>query len=159
MNNKKIFITIIVSAVIISLVTVTTKIEKREMSFAREKISTENSSKNDNNQKDTSEEGISNNETKSGDDNTYKDGEYEGIGKGFKGDVKVKVKISSGKIENIDVVSNIDDYEYFIKAKEIIKDIISSQSTDVNVVSGATFSSNGILDAVDDALSKGGSDE
>lgn len=85
---------------------------------------------------------------------SYKDGTYTGTGKGFKGTVTAKVTISGGKIKTIDV-SGSDDAAYFGKAKNgIINKMISSQSTNVDTVSGATYSSNGIITAVRNALKK-----
>ena len=85
---------------------------------------------------------------------SYKDGTYTGTGKGFKGTVTAKVTISGGKIKTIDV-SGSDDAAYFGKAKSgIINKMISTQSTNVDTVSGATYSSNGIISAVRNALKK-----
>lgn len=47
-----------------------------------------------------------------------------------------------------------EDAAYFEAAQGVIDEILEMQSTDVDVVSGATFSSNGILGAVEDALGK-----
>ena len=66
--------------------------------------------------------------------------------------MKVKVVISGGKIASIEVVENHDDSSYLNRAKALIGNIISSQSTNVDVISGATYSSNGIKSAVRDAL-------
>ena len=82
----------------------------------------------------------------------YKDGTYYGTGTGFGGTLKVKVVISGGKIASIEVVENHDDSSYLNRAKALIGNIISSQSTNVDVISGATYSSNGIKSAVRDAL-------
>ena len=85
---------------------------------------------------------------------TYKDGTYTGTGKGYKGTVTAKVTISGGKIKTIDV-SGSDDAAYFGKAKNgIVNKIISGQTTNVDTVSGATYSSNGIISAVRNALKK-----
>ena len=86
-----------------------------------------------------------------------KDGKYEGSGVGFKSTIKVEVEIKGGKIESIKVIENGDDHDYFEKAKALIQSIISTQSTKVDSVSGATFSSNGIKSAVRSALKKAGS--
>lgn len=86
----------------------------------------------------------------------YKDGEYTGSGPGYHGPVKVSVKIEGGKIRDISILENTDDAEYFDRAKSLINDILNKQSTDVSVVSGATYSSNGIIGAVNSALASGG---
>ena len=88
-----------------------------------------------------------------------KDGSYQGIGMGFKGNVRVEVKITDGKIASINVIDNIDDAPFFDRAKSLIPNIISSQTVNVDSVSGATYSSNGIKSAVRDALKKAGSSQ
>ena len=88
-----------------------------------------------------------------------KDGNYQGIGMGFKGNVRVEVKVTDGKIASINVIDNIDDAPFFDKAKSLIPNIISSQTANVDSVSGATYSSNGIKSAVRDALKKAGSSQ
>ena len=88
-----------------------------------------------------------------------KDGSYQGIGMGFKGNVRVEVKVTDGKIASINVIDNIDDAPFFDKAKSLIPNIISSQTANVDSVSGATYSSNGIKLAVRDALKKAGSSQ
>ena len=88
-----------------------------------------------------------------------KDGSYQGIGMGFKGNVRVEVKVTDGKIASINVIDNIDDAPFFDRAKSLIPNIISSQTANVDSVSGATYSSNGIKSAVRDALKKAGSSQ
>ena len=84
----------------------------------------------------------------------YKDGTYYGTGTGFGGTLKVQVDISGGKIAAIQILENNDGSEYISKASSIINAIISNQSTNVDTVSGATYSSVGIIQAVRDALSQ-----
>lgn len=84
----------------------------------------------------------------------YKDGTYYGSGTGFGGPLKVMVEISGGKIAFIEIVENSDGSSYISKASALISSIISSQSTNVDTVSGATYSSVGIIQAVRDALSQ-----
>ncbi len=88
---------------------------------------------------------------------TWKDGTYTGSGKGFGGTISVKVTVKDGKISSIDVTSaSGETASYFSKAKGIIPKMISGQTTNVDVASGATYSSNGIITAVRNALSKAG---
>ena len=83
---------------------------------------------------------------------TWKDGTYYGSGTGFNGEVQVEVVIADGKISNISVVSHNDDSSFMSQAQGLIPNIISSQSTNVDAVSGATYSSRGIINAVRAAL-------
>lgn len=86
---------------------------------------------------------------------TWKDGTYTGSGKGFGGTISVKVTVEDGKISAIDVTSaSGETASYFSKAKGIIQKMISGQTTNVDAASGATYSSNGIITAVRNALSK-----
>ncbi len=84
----------------------------------------------------------------------YRDGVYYGTATGFAGPIKVEVVISGGRIKNITVISNEDDPAYFNMAKAVINNIISGQTTNVDTVSGATYSSAGIINAVRSALNQ-----
>lgn len=98
--------------------------------------------------------GSSTSVTKVEDAAAYKDGTYYGSGTGFGGPLKVMVEISGGKIASIQIVENSDGSDYISKAASLIDSIIAKQSTNVDTVSGATYSSVGIIQAVRDALSQ-----
>ncbi len=84
---------------------------------------------------------------------TYTDGIYIGEGKGFGGAIRAEVEVSDGKIASIDLLEHSESPGVSDPAIEAIpKAIIDEQSTEVDVVSGATFSSNGIMEAVENAL-------
>lgn len=86
------------------------------------------------------------------------DGTYSGSGQGFRGQTDVSVTVADGIITNISVTATSDNDEYINKASSgVISDIISNQSTDVDTVTGATYSSNGIISAVKNALESAGS--
>lgn len=86
----------------------------------------------------------------------YRDGTYTGTGTGFSGPITVQVVIEGGKIKDITVVSSTDDSPYLQNASALLKQIIALQSTNVDTVSGATYSSVGLISAVRDALQKAG---
>lgn len=88
------------------------------------------------------------------DASSYKDGTYYGTGTGFGGLVKVEVVVADGKISNIRIVEHQDGGEYMSSASSLLQAIISSQSTNVDTVSGATYSSVGLIQAVRNALSQ-----
>ncbi len=80
---------------------------------------------------------------------------YKGTGEGYNGDLTVKVGIENDIITTIKVIDHQEDYEWYSKAKKpIIDAIIEAQSTEVDVVSGATYSSLGIIEAVENAMKK-----
>lgn len=88
-------------------------------------------------------------------DGAFKDGTYTGEGSGYGGTIQVEVTLADQEITNISVVSAPgEDSAYLSQAESVIDSVISAQSTDVDTVSGATFSSTGILNAIDDALGK-----
>ena len=67
----------------------------------------------------------------------------------------MKNKLEDDTITAVSVVSApSEDSAYLSQGENVINSIISEQSTDVDTISGATFSSTGILEAVNDALSK-----
>lgn len=83
----------------------------------------------------------------------YTDGTYEGSAEGFGGEIDVEVTVEDGKITDITVVSaEQEDKAYLQTAEDIIPAIVDAQSADVDTISGATFSSTGIRDAVEQAL-------
>lgn len=85
----------------------------------------------------------------------WADGTYSGTGTGFGGEISLTVTIADGTITDITIVSaSGEDDAYFSTAIAIIDNIISAQSADVDTISGATFSSTGIRDAVEQALSE-----
>ncbi len=81
-----------------------------------------------------------------------KDGKYIGQATGYRGIMRVEVEIKDGKITNITLLSHSDDAGYIDSAKNILKDIQRKQTADVTAISGATYSSDGIKNAVKDAL-------
>ena len=88
-------------------------------------------------------------------DNVYKNGTFEGSGTGYGGTITVQVTLEDDTITAVSVVSAPgEDSAYLSQGENVINSIISEQSTDVDTISGATFSSTGILEAVNDALSK-----
>lgn len=87
------------------------------------------------------------------DDSKYLDGIYEGTAKGFGGNITVSVEIKEGSIHAINVMkASEEDGACLEMAKDIIDQIIKADSTEVDTISGATFSSAGIKDAVAKAL-------
>ena len=88
-------------------------------------------------------------------ENIYKDGTYTGSAQGFGGAIEVQVTLKDDEITDIQVTSaSGEDSTYLSQAQSVISSIISAQSTDVDTVSGATFSSTGIINAVIDAIGK-----
>ena len=83
------------------------------------------------------------------------DGTYTGTGTGRNGDITLSVTIADGKITQIENVSNKETPKYWAEAVKLFDSILAANGTDgVDAVSGATLSSDGILEAVDDALAK-----
>lgn len=90
----------------------------------------------------------------------YKDGTYQGSGTGFGGTITVQVTVSSGKITAVDILSASGETgSYFASAQGVVSKVLSSQSPNVDAVSGATYSSNGIIQAVQNALSQAGNSD
>ncbi len=90
----------------------------------------------------------------------YTDGVYEGTATGYRGTTTVAVTVESGLLTDVEVISTDDDMEFFSQAANtIIPAILCSQCADVDAVSGATFSSNGLIDAIALALTEAGGEE
>ncbi|WP_342978676.1 MULTISPECIES: FMN-binding protein [unclassified Ruminococcus] len=91
------------------------------------------------------------------DGGNFQNGIYTGTGEGYRGKVTVTVKVADGKITELVLDDYADDKSYMERAKNrIFQEMISRQNTDVDAVSGATYSSNGLIEAVNKAL---GNDE
>lgn len=90
-----------------------------------------------------------------GADSPYADGTYTGEAQGYGGTLAVELTVENGKITALTITSaEKEDTAYLDAASAVIDSILEQQSTDVDTVSGATFSSNGILHAAEDALRK-----
>lgn len=86
---------------------------------------------------------------------SYKDGVYTGVADGFKGPVEVEVTVSQGSITKV-VVTDQMETPFIAKnaIEQIPEAIIMAQSWEVDVVSGATITSNAIKAAVEEALTE-----
>ena len=85
----------------------------------------------------------------------YSPGIYEGSAQGHRGTIRVRVQISHAGIEDIVITSHMEGTFPGVAAmEELLDQILIEGTTDLDVITGATLSSRGLLDAVDDALSK-----
>jgi uncharacterized protein with FMN-binding domain len=66
--------------------------------------------------------------------------------------ITVSVTVENGEIADVVIESSMEDEPYLSDSLTVIDDIVNSGSTDVDVVSGATYTSGGIIDAVKNAL-------
>ncbi len=81
----------------------------------------------------------------------FKDGVYKGSAKGHKGPIEVEVTVKDSKISDVKILSQTEDRP--LKAlEEIPRQIVERQSADVDAVTGATHTSDGIKKAVKKAL-------
>ena len=84
-----------------------------------------------------------------------KDGTYEGTGLGFGDDITVQVTIKDGRMTDIAVLKHDgEDRPYYNQSLAMLDEMLSAQSADVDIVSGATLTCEGLRDAVADALGK-----
>lgn len=87
-----------------------------------------------------------------------RDGKYQGSGLGFGDTITVEVTIQDGKMTDIAVLSaDGEDRPYYNQALTILDKMLSTQSSEVDTVSGATLTCEGMIDAVADALGKAAS--
>jgi fumarate reductase flavoprotein subunit len=85
----------------------------------------------------------------------YTPGAYEGSGEGYFGPVILEVTVNSGAIVQIDVVQHSDTQGIGTTAfDELTVMVLDANSVDVDIVAGASYSSRGFLEAVEDALQK-----
>lgn len=85
----------------------------------------------------------------------WKDGIYLSQARGMAGFVKTELEISNNKITSVNLDLSTETPQHAQKAKSKLEnEVLAKQSADVDAVSGATFTSNGVKEAVKDALKK-----
>jgi uncharacterized protein with FMN-binding domain len=88
----------------------------------------------------------------------YRDGDYEGSGEGYRGNIHVWVQIYQGSISDLEILYHEEDELVGGAAmEELLGLVLDGNSTNIDAVSGATQSSAGFLEAVDNALEKASS--
>ncbi|MDD7765507.1 MAG: FMN-binding protein [Peptoniphilaceae bacterium] len=87
-----------------------------------------------------------------------KDGTFIGTGFGYNGPIRVSVTVRNGVIVAVNVISHNEDYPYFGWALRVLSNILSGNKN-VDTVSGATVSSRGILNAINNALLQAGAEK
>ena len=86
---------------------------------------------------------------------SYTPGIYEGSGQGYRGSINVEIEISSAGIEDITITGHSESaYPGALAMEELLELVLETGSTELDAVSGASFSSAGFLEAVEDALGK-----
>lgn len=86
-----------------------------------------------------------------------KDGVYEGTGLGFGDDIRVQITVQDGRMTDITVLyADGEDRPYYKQALTMLDGMLSAQTGDVDLVTGATLTCEGLRDAVQDALGKAG---
>lgn len=84
-------------------------------------------------------------------------GTYTGTAKGYNGAVEVTVTFSDTAVTEVVVGANLEtDHVGTVAFEPVIADILAANGTGVDVVSGATFSSNAVRNAVNDAAEQAG---
>jgi len=87
--------------------------------------------------------------------NGYEPGIYEGTGQGYRGPVHVQVQVARAGIEDIVITGHSDSsYPGAAAMEELLEQVLEYGSTDLDVIAGASFSSRGFLDAVEDAVAQ-----
>lgn len=87
--------------------------------------------------------------------NTYKSGTYIGIGAGYRPDLEVKVVIEQNRITDIQIIKDSETKRFSEEAFKLLpQKIIEKQSTNVDSISGATRTCDGIIASIEDALSQ-----
>jgi len=85
----------------------------------------------------------------------YKPGSYQGSGRGYRGPIQVQVQVSPSGIEDIIIIAHSEGaYPGTAAMEELLEYVLETGSTDLDAISGATLSSRGFLNAVENALGK-----
>ncbi|MBC5629685.1 flavocytochrome c [Clostridium sp. NSJ-6] len=89
-------------------------------------------------------------------DSGIPDGTYTGEGTGKGGKIVVELTMKDSKISDIKVVEHGETPGYADALEKMSAEMITKNTLEVDMVSGATLSSTGILEAVKDAFNKTG---
>lgn len=85
----------------------------------------------------------------------YNAGDYFGTGEGYHSSIEVKVTTDDYKILDISIINHKEmPVISEVVFKEIPFEVIRENGTKVDIVSGATQTSEGLIEAIDNALSK-----
>jgi len=85
----------------------------------------------------------------------YASGVYEGTGSGYKGPIHVRIQVSANGIEDIAIIGHQEsNFPGLSAMEELLEKVLETGETDLDVIAGATYSSKGFLQAVEDALGK-----
>jgi len=85
----------------------------------------------------------------------YTPGTYDGTGSGYRGPIHVRVQVSSAGIEDIAIISHQEsNFPGLVAMEELLEQTLETGETDIDAISGATYSSSGFLQAVENALEK-----
>jgi len=87
--------------------------------------------------------------------NIYTPGAYEGTGSGYRGPIHVRIQTTASRIEDIAIVSHQESsFPGLAAMEELLEQVLETGETDIDAISGATYSSRGFLQAVENALEK-----
>ena len=82
-----------------------------------------------------------------------KDGSFKGSAQGYGGITDVTVTVTNGYITSVTVDNTYDDSPYIENVEaQLIPDLVANQTTTIDVVTNASYSSNGVRYAVRNAL-------
>ena len=82
-------------------------------------------------------------------------GFYEGSGRGLRGAINVRLEVSGGEIVDIEIIEHRESaFPGLAAMEELLEMVLETGSTDLDAISGASYSSRGFLEAVENALGK-----
>ena len=85
-----------------------------------------------------------------------RDGVWEGLGRGYRGNILVRLTVAGGIIRNIEITEHGEDPAVGGEAMaELLEQVLAYGPAETDAVSGATESSRGFLSALEDALRRG----
>lgn len=155
LSNKKAALPSLVSLIIFCLICISV-FYNPEKNINTETNTSASISESDSSNKQNSNNDATTNSKESIDSNkstSYKDGTYTGSSSGYNGTISVEVTVKNNSISDIKITDYADDEPYIDDAiSGITKNILDAQNTEVDTVSGATYSSKGIINAVKAAL-------
>lgn len=84
----------------------------------------------------------------------YRDGIYQGTARGHNGNIVVQVTIADDQISDVAILEHNETQNQAFLVLDILPQIVETQSTDVDIIAGATVTGEALLEAVDQALAE-----
>ena len=149
-NRKKVIICITICILIINVIVICTVRKENNTKENDNNNSSENIKLEE--KSDDNKENTENSTTAVTGTLPYNEGVYYGTAEGYNGDITVAIVIREKTLKAVLVIGEEDDDAFFGRAMDVVTQMMKKQSTEVDTVSGATYSSKGLINTLNNTI-------